>query len=117
MVRAQVGSAAWAVAVATAIATGAFAVVALTTTGVARAEIRVMATRVAVRVMTGSPGRAQSRLHGRDLKDRRRAAVRSRTRERMGQLPVRDPALSGEPFWAATAAELDADTHAMIWLD
>jgi hypothetical protein len=35
----------------------------------------------------------------------------------MGQLPVRDPALSGEPFWAATAAELDADTHAMIWLD
>src|SRR3954470_7982200 len=67
MVRAQVGAAAWNDATGTAAtATSAFEAVAFTTTGVVMAEMRVMATRVTVRVMTGSPGRAQRRLHGGD---------------------------------------------------
>src|SRR5215207_4510050 len=67
MMRAQVGSAVFGAAIAAVMtAASAFEAVALTTTGVARAEMRVIATRVAVRVMTGSPGRAQRRLHGGD---------------------------------------------------
>src|SRR4051812_37526213 len=80
MVRAQVGAAAWNDAPGTAAtATSAFEAVAFTMTGVAKAEMRVMATSVAVRVMTGSPGRAQCRLHGGDHRGDRAAPLCGRT--------------------------------------
>jgi hypothetical protein len=63
--RAQVRSAAWGVATAT----PAFEAVALTTTGVAKAEMRVMATRVAVRFRTGSPGWDRCGLMGETIEE------------------------------------------------
>src|SRR3712207_5205514 len=85
----QVGSAAFgADTVALAATAFVFGVVALTTTGAVMADRRVMATSVAVRVMTGSRGRAQPRLHGERPKATapRRCAV-AHTRDRL----VTDP--------------------------
>jgi hypothetical protein len=43
--------------------------VALTTTGVVTAEMRLMATRVAVRFRTGSPGRDRCGLMGETIEE------------------------------------------------